>query len=69
MIMQHEYYITQRFVFLGLVPVFNKLPDHHNLPLFDDLLQFWYQSSVVSLFVLFGFFVSIKTYSFDVKLI
>ena len=40
MIMQNEYYITQVFVFLSLVPVLNKLPDHHNLPLFDDMLQF-----------------------------
>ena len=37
MIMQNEYYITQIFVFLSLVPVLNKLPDHHNLPLFDDM--------------------------------
>ena len=51
----------------SLVPVLNKLPDHHNLPLFDDLLHFWYQSRV-SLFVLLGFFVSIKTISFDIKL-
>ena len=35
--MQNEYYITQIFVFLGLVPVLNKLSDHHNLPLFDAL--------------------------------
>ena len=26
------------FVFLSLVPVLNKLQDHHNLPLFDDML-------------------------------
>ena len=67
MIMQNEYYITQIFVFFGLVPVLNKLPDHHNMPFFDDLLQVWYQSRV-SLFVLLGFFVSIKTISFDIKL-
>ena len=67
MILQNEYYITQRFVFLSLVPVLNKLPDHPNLPLFNDMLQFWYQSRV-SLFVLLGFFVSIKTVSFDIKL-
>ena len=36
--MQNEYYITQIFVFLSLVPVLNKLPDHQNLPLFDDML-------------------------------
>ena len=36
--MQNEYYITQILVFLSLVPVSNKLPDHHNLPLFDDML-------------------------------
>ena len=36
--MQNEYYITQIFVFLSLVPVLNKLPDHHNMPLFDDML-------------------------------
>ena len=47
--------------------VLNKLPDHHNLPFFDDILHFWYQSRV-SLFVLLGFFVSIKTISFDIKL-
>ena len=46
MIMQNEYYITQIFVFSSLVPVLNKLQDHHNLPLFDDLLHFWYQSRV-----------------------
>ena len=62
--MQNEYCITQIFVFSSLVAVLNKLPDHHNLPFFDDMLQFWYQSRV-SLFVLLGFFVSIKTISFD----
>ena len=67
MIMQNEYYITQMFVFFRLVPVLNKLQDHHNLPLFDDTLLFWYQSRV-SLFVLLGFFVSIKTVSFDIKM-
>ena len=36
--MQNEFYITQIFVFLSLVLVLNKLPDHHNLPLFDDML-------------------------------
>ena len=36
--MQNECYITQIFVFLGLVPVLNKLSDHHNLPLFDALI-------------------------------
>ena len=41
--MQNEYYITQIFVFLSLVFLFlflvlNKLPDHHNLPLFDEML-------------------------------
>ena len=45
-----------------------KLPDHHNLPLFDDMLHFWYQSRV-SLFLLLGYFVSIKTISFDIRLI
>ena len=38
MIMQNEYYITQTFVSLSLVTVLNKLPDHHNLPLFDDVV-------------------------------
>ena len=42
------------FVFFSLVPVLNKLQDHHNLPLFDDMLQFWYRSRV-SLFVLWDF--------------
>ena len=42
--MQNEYYNTQILVFFSLVPVLNKLPDHDNLPLFDDMLQFWYQS-------------------------
>ena len=65
--MQNEYYTTQIFVFFSLVPVLNKLPDHHNLPFFIDMLHFWYQSRV-SLFVLLGFFVSIKTVSFDIKL-
>ena len=36
--MQNEYYITQRLVFFSLVPVLKKLPDHPNLPLFDDML-------------------------------
>ena len=67
MIMQNEYYITQIFVVSSLVAVLNKLPDHHNLPLFEDMLHFWYQSRV-SLFVLLGFFVSIKTISFDIRL-
>ena len=31
--------ITQIFVFFSSVPVSNKLPDHLNLPLFDDMLQ------------------------------
>ena len=26
--------------FFSLVPVLNKLPDHDNLPVFDDMLQF-----------------------------
>ena len=65
--MQNEYYITQIFVFSSLVAVLNKLPDHHNLPLVEDMLHFWYQSRV-SLFVLLGFFVSIETISFDIKL-
>ena len=61
--------ITQNVrIFRSLVPVLNKLPDHQNLSLFDDMLHFWYQSRV-SLFVLLGFSVSIKTISFDVKLI
>ena len=38
MIMQNEYYITQIFVFSSLVAVLNKLPDHYNMPLFDDML-------------------------------
>ena len=42
--MQNEYRITQSRIFRSLVSVLNKLPDHHNLPLFDDKLQFWYQS-------------------------
>ena len=42
--MRTVFYITQIFVSFSLVPVLNKLPDHHNLPLFDDMLQFWYQS-------------------------
>ena len=42
--MQNEYYITQVFVFFSLVTVLNKQPDHHNLPVFDDMLFFWYQS-------------------------
>ena len=36
--MQNEYYITQLFVFLSIVPVLNKLPDHHNRPFVDDML-------------------------------
>ena len=49
--------ITQNIrIFRSLVPVQN------NLPFFNDMLQFWYQSWV-PLFVLFGFFVSIKTIS------
>ena len=28
-------------IFRSLGPVLNKLPDHHNLPVFDDMLQFW----------------------------
>ena len=39
MIMQNEYYTTQIFVFFSLVPILNKLPDHHNLPLFDDIFE------------------------------
>ena len=31
---------SQTLVFFSLVPGLNKLPDHHNLPLFDDMLQF-----------------------------
>ena len=65
--MQNEYDITQIFVLFSLVPVLKKLPDHANLPFFNDMLHFWYQSRV-SLFVLLGFFVSIKTVSFDIKL-
>ena len=41
------------FRFFSLVPVLNKLPGHHNLPFFNDMLHFWYQSRV-SLFVLLG---------------
>ena len=41
------------FRFFSLVPVLNKLPDHHNLPFFNDMLHFWYQSRV-SLFVLWA---------------
>ena len=52
--MQNKYYVTQIIVFLSLVPVLNKLPDHHNLPLFNDMLHFWYQSRVF-LFVLWDF--------------
>ena len=52
--MQNEYYITQIFVFFSSVPVLKKLPDHQNLPLFNDMLQFWYQS-ILSLFVLWDF--------------
>ena len=44
MIMQNEDYITQILVFFSLRPVLNKVPDHDNLPLFDDMLQVWYQS-------------------------
>ena len=44
MIMQNEYYITQILLFFSLVPVLEKLPDHRNLPLLNDMLQFWYQS-------------------------
>ena len=40
--------------FRSLVLVLNKLPDHHNLSFFNDMLQFWYQSWV-SLFVLWHF--------------
>ena len=54
MIMQNEYYITQILLFFSLVPVLEKLPDHQNLPLLNDMLQFWYQSRV-SLFVLWIF--------------
>ena len=63
--MQNEYYTAQIFVFSSLVPDLNKLQDHHNLPFFNDMPHFWYQSQV-SLFVLLGFFVSIKTISFDI---
>ena len=50
--MQNDYnHITQILLFFSLVPVLRKLPDHHNLPLFNDMLHFWYQSRV-SLFVL-----------------
>ena len=52
--MQNEYSITQILLFFSLVPVLKKLSDHQNLPLFNDMLQFWYQSRV-SLFVLWGF--------------
>ena len=52
--MQNEYYNTQIFVFFSLVPVLKKLPDHRNLTLFNDMLQFWYQSRV-SQFVLWDF--------------
>ena len=40
--MQNEYYITQILLFFRLVPVLKKLSDHQNLPLFNDMLQFWY---------------------------
>ena len=43
------YYTNIRY-FQSLLPVLDKLPDHHNRPVFDDMLQFWYQSWV-SLFV------------------
>ena len=33
---------------------FEELPDHQNLPLFNDMLQFWYQSRE-TLFVLWDF--------------
>ena len=37
--------VTQNIrIFRSLVPVLNKLPDHHNLPFFNDMLRFWYQS-------------------------
>ena len=52
--MQNEYYITQILLLFSLVPVLEKLPDHQNLPLLNDMLQFWYQSRV-SLFVLWDF--------------
>ena len=52
--MQNEYYITQILLFFSLVPVLEKLPDQRNLPLLNDMLQFWYQSRV-SLFVLWDF--------------
>ena len=59
--MQNEYYITQIFVFSSLVAVLNKLPDHYNLPLFEDMLHFWYQSRV-SLFVLLNFLCQSKQF-------
>ena len=52
--MQNEYSITQILLFFSLVPVLKKLSHHQNLPLFNDMLQFWYQSPV-SLFVLWDF--------------
>ena len=36
--MQNEYYITQILLFFSLVPVLEKLPDHQNLPLLNDML-------------------------------
>ena len=52
--MQNENSITQILLFSSLVPVLKKLPDNQNLPLLNDMLQFWYQSRV-SLFVLWDF--------------
>ena len=53
--MQNEFYITQIFVFLSLVPVFNKLPDHHNLPLFE-MTCFNFGTSHEYLYSYFGIF-------------
>ena len=59
---------TQIFVFFSLVPVLKKLPDHQNLALFNDMLQILVPVTSISIRTL-GFFVSIKTISFDIKLI
>ena len=54
--------------FFTVYSSFEQTARSSKLPLFDDMLLFWYQSRV-SLFVLLGFFVSIRTISFDVKFI
>ena len=51
----HQFYTNTR-IFQSLVPVLNKLQEHHNLPFFDDLLQFWSVNSHEYLYSYFGIF-------------